>query len=88
MFNHPLALELTYIAVEEAIRLGASYADARFEFRHREDVMTHNGRLDVARSHITRGLGVRVLLQGAWGYVGVSEPSRHDVTVAARRATE
>ena len=88
MFNHPLALELTYIAVEEAIRLGASYADARFEFRHTEDVATHNGRLDLARTQITRGLGVRVLLQGAWGYVGVSEPSRHDVTVAARRAAE
>lgn len=88
MFNHPLALELTYIAVEEAIRLGATYADARFEFRHREDVVTRNGRLDLARTQITRGLGVRVLLQGAWGYVGVSEPSRHDVTVAARRAAE
>ncbi len=88
MFNHPLALELTYIAVEEAIRLGASYADARFEFRHREDVATRNGRLDLARTQVTRGLGVRVLLQGAWGYVGVSEPSRHDVTVAARRAAE
>ena len=88
VFNHPLALELTYIAVEEAIRLGASYADARFEFRHQEDVVTHNGRLDLARTQITRGLGVRVLLHGAWGYVGVSEPSRHDVTVAARRAAE
>ena len=88
MFNHPLALELTYIAVEEAIRLGASYADARFEFRHQEDVVTQNGRLDLARTQITRGLGVRVLVHGAWGYVGVSEPSRHDVTVAARRAAE
>ncbi len=88
MFNHPLALELTYIAVEEAMRLGASYADARFEFRHQEDVVTHTGRLDLARTQMTRGLGVRVLLHGAWGYVGVSEPSRHDVTVAARRASE
>lgn len=86
MFDHPLALELAYTAVEEAIRLGASYADARYELRHFEDVRTRNGRLAHAGTTVERGIGLRVLVRGAWGYVGISEPNRHDVAVAAKRA--
>lgn len=88
MFNHPFALELAYIAVEEAIRLGASYADARYEYRQHEDVLTRNGALDQAGSYTERGLGIRVLVRGAWGYTGVSEPNRHDVAIAAKKAVE
>ena len=52
MFNHPLALEQAYNAVEEAIRLGASYADARYEYHQREDVVTRNGTLSLSLIHI------------------------------------
>ncbi|MCB9651165.1 MAG: TldD/PmbA family protein [Deltaproteobacteria bacterium] len=88
MFDHPLALELAYIAVEEAIRLGASYADARYELRHEEQILTSNGRLEHVSTGLERGLGLRVLVRGSWGFVGISEPNRHDVAVAARRAVE
>lgn len=88
MFNHPFALELSYIAVEEAIRLGATYADARYEYRQHEDVTTRNGALHQAGAYTERGLGLRVLVHGTWGYVGASEPNRHDVSVCARRAVE
>jgi TldD protein len=88
LFDHPLALELAYIAVEEAIRLGASYADARYELRHEEQILTVNGRLEHVSTGLERGLGVRVLVRGSWGFVAVSEPNRHDVAVAARRAVE
>lgn len=47
---------------------------------------THNGRLAQASASIERGLGIRVLVRGSWGYVGISEPNRHDVAVAAKRA--
>lgn len=86
MFNHPLALELAHIAVEEAVRLGASFADARYEFRQHEDIVTRNGTLHQATLVTERGLGVRALVRGAWGFVAVGEPTRHDVAVAARRA--
>ena len=88
MFNHPLALELAYTAVEEALRLGASYADARYELRQHEDVTTANGALLQAAQHTERGFGLRVLLRGAWGYAAISEPNRHDVGVVVRRAVE
>lgn len=88
MFNHPLALEQAYNAVEEAIRLGASYADARYEYHQREDVVTRNGTLSHANVTQTRGIGIRVLVRGAWGFVAASEPTRHDVAIAAKRAVD
>lgn len=88
MFNHPLALELAYIAVEEVVRLGASYADARFELTHQEDIGTFNGSLRHCSESTNQGMSVRALVRGAWGQVAVSEPSRHEASVAARRAVD
>ncbi len=88
MFNHPFALELAYIAVEEAVRLGASFADVRYEFTQQEDVQTQNGALHFANTGSTTGIGIRALVRGAWGYAAISEPSRHDAAVAARRAVD
>jgi TldD protein len=88
VFNHPLALELAHIAVEEAVRLGAGFADARYEFRQHEDVVTRNGRLQQATVLTEHGIGIRALVRGAWGFVAVGEPTRHDVAVAARRAVD
>lgn len=88
MFNASFALELAYIAVEEALRLKASYVDARYEGIWREVVMVEDGRLSIAESGTERGLGVRVLVGGAWGFAAISEPNRHDVAVGVRRAVE
>ncbi|MCB9654472.1 MAG: TldD/PmbA family protein [Deltaproteobacteria bacterium] len=88
MFNHPFALEVAYSAVEESIRLGASYADARYELSQAEKLTVRDGRLDAVVHQTERGLGVRVVVRGAWGFAAVSEPTRHDVVVAARRAVD
>ena len=34
------------------------------------------------------GMGVRVLVRGAWGFAAISEPTRHDACIAARRAVD
>ncbi|MGF1510146.1 MAG: TldD/PmbA family protein [Myxococcota bacterium] len=86
--NQPLALEMAYIGVEECLRLGASYADARFELRDHEELRARNGHTTQARMTSSRGLGLRVLVRGSWAFVALSEPTRHDVSVAARRAVE
>ncbi len=86
MFENPLAIELAYIAVEEAVRLGASYADARFELHEREDINSENGALSEVSLRQQTGLGIRVLVSGAWGFSAVSTPNRHDAAAAARRA--
>jgi TldD protein len=74
------------MAVEEAVRLGAAYADARFEVASRETLRTLSGNLVRASYDIDRGLGLRVLVNGAWGFMAIGEPTRHDAVVVARRA--
>jgi TldD protein len=86
--NQQQALELAYIAVEECLRLGASYADARFESREHEEVRTRNGRLTQVRLTTGRGIGLRALVKGTWAFIALSEPTRHDVAVAARGVVE
>jgi len=86
VYSQSTALELAYVAVEEAIRLGAIYADARFEVSTREELRTLGGNLVRASYDVDRGLGLRVLARGAWGFVAVAEPTRHDAVIAARRA--
>lgn len=88
MFDPSLALELAYTAVEEAVRMNASFADVRYEALWEEEVGVSRGRLEVADAATERGLGVRVLVGGAWGFSAISEPTRHDVRVAVRRAVE
>lgn len=88
MFGNPLVLEMAQIAVEEAIRLGATFADVRYEVHQHEDLVVRNGRVHRALVTSDRGLGLRVLVNGAWGFAAVGQPTRHDVTVLARRATE
>lgn len=74
------------MAIEEAVRLGATYADARFEVSTRESLRSLSGNLVKASHETERGLGLRALVRGAWGFMAVGEPTRHDAVVAARRA--
>jgi TldD protein len=88
VFGNPLVLEMAQVAVEEAIRLGATFADVRYEVHQHEDLVVRNGRVHQAGVRSDRGLGVRALVNGAWGFAAVGQPSRHDAAVAARRAVE
>ncbi|MEL6189642.1 MAG: DNA gyrase modulator, partial [Myxococcota bacterium] len=83
-----LALELGYSAIEEALRLKASFADVRLEASLDEELTVSGGRYGGADLRSGRGLGVRVLVDGAWGYAAVDEPNRHDIAVTVKRAIE
>lgn len=88
MLDASLALELAYVAVEEALRLKASFADLRVQAIWDESVVVSDGRLAHAEAVRERGISVRVLVGGAWGFAAGSAPNRHDVGVLVRRATE
>jgi len=59
--------------VEEARRLGASYSEARFQEVVTTAITFENGLLKTYESDRLRGIGVRVLLGGAWGYSSSSD---------------
>src|SRR5436190_23833663 len=73
-------------AVDAAVGAGASYADARAVFHRSQSVATKNGNVEAVSDVESEGIGVRVLVDGAWGFAGdrrlTDEGARH----AARRA--
>ncbi|HXG25660.1 MAG TPA: TldD/PmbA family protein [Candidatus Binatia bacterium] len=61
--------DLTNRALDTAARLGASYADVRVVRRRDESINVKSGRVEGVAMGETDGFGVRVLVDGAWGFV-------------------
>jgi len=62
--------ELIDRALDAAQAAGAQYADIRITERETESLTVKNGALEAAASNLTTGFGVRVLVNGAWGFAG------------------
>jgi TldD protein len=60
--------DLCSAAVEAATSGGADYADARAVVRRAQFVSTKNGRVEQLTDTESEGIGVRVLVEGAWGF--------------------
>ncbi len=78
--------DLTRKALDRARELGASYADIRVLDTEQERVRTRNGNVDSLASSRSKGFGVRVLYQGAWGFSSsalITEPEIQRVTQEA-----
>ncbi|HEX9496774.1 MAG TPA: TldD/PmbA family protein [Candidatus Limnocylindria bacterium] len=56
------------VAVEQAASAGASYADARFVERESETVTVKDGQVEGVDRDADRGVGVRVVVDGSWGF--------------------
>jgi TldD protein len=55
-------------ALDTATALGAAYADVRIVHRRDESISIKSGRLEGVADGETEGFGVRVLVDGAWGF--------------------
>jgi TldD protein len=60
--------DLCAAAVDAATATGAEYADARVVLKRSQLVATKNGRVDRMTDAESQGIGVRVLVNGAWGF--------------------
>jgi TldD protein len=60
--------DLCAAAVAAATAAGAEYADARVVLKREQFVATKNGRVDRMTDAESEGIGVRVLVNGAWGF--------------------
>jgi len=79
---------LAEAAVDAALGAGASYADARAVSVRRQYVITKNGQLDDLSDSESEGIGVRVLVDGAWGFAGIGRLDDEAARDSALRATE
>ena len=71
--------ELTDRALNLAQTKGASYADIRVVSRERQDVSVKNGSVQEMSLDATRGFGVRVIADGAWGFASSHRLSPEEV---------
>jgi TldD protein len=60
--------DLTDRALNTATSLGATYADVRIVRRREESIQVKTGRVEGVALDETEGFGVRVLVDGAWGF--------------------
>jgi TldD protein len=65
---------------------GASYADIRLNHHTEQELSVKNGQLAAVSDDSSEGFGVRVLVDGAWGFAGSARLERAEVEEVVRRA--
>jgi TldD protein len=82
----PAVRDLVLHALDAARAAGASYADARVVRVRQQSVATRERRVAGLSDEESLGVGVRVLVGGAWGFAATREMTRDAVAGAARLA--
>lgn len=73
-------------ALDAADAAGASYADCRVVERSTQSVTVKNGRVNGVSEVDDEGCGMRVLVDGAWGFCGTQRVDAAGLEEAARLA--
>jgi TldD protein len=82
----PAAVEIATEALDAARSAGASYADARVGRYRRQEISTRERQVSGVSDTESYGLGVRVLVDGSWGFAATSVMTRAAAQSAAQQA--
>ncbi|MBI1791775.1 MAG: TldD/PmbA family protein [Acidobacteria bacterium] len=80
--------DLALNALDAAARRGVSYADVRAIESRERHVSTKNGKIGHVTSSESRGVGIRVLDHGCWGFAASDDLSAGGIEAAAALAVE
>jgi len=75
-------------ALDAAVGRGVSYADVRLIETEDRQVSTKNGKIGHVSSSVSRGVGIRVLDRGSWGFAATDDLSTEGIQAAAALAVE
>ena len=78
--------DLAIYAIDYARRLDTEYADARFETHYNELITVASGKVHCAMKNQKRGIGIRVLVKGAWGFQSTTNLSKEGIKNAVSTA--
>jgi TldD protein len=84
----PTFKDLAMLALDAAKSAGASYADVRISRNRNQALFTRERRVQNLVDNETFGFGVRVLVDGAWGFAASRELTRDEVSRIARQAVD
>jgi len=73
-------------AIDHVIRLGAEYADIRFEESNTQNITMEDNNVEKIDNIFDRCIGIRVLVNGAMGFYAVDNPEYNDYVIAAEKA--
>src|SRR6202140_5404562 len=78
--------DLAEAALNAAQVKGAAYADVRLDEHVQQDIIVKNGQLAAVSDDASEGFGVRVLVDGAWGFAGSARLNKNEVDEVVDRA--
>jgi len=78
--------DLAHFAIDHAAQLGAEYADARLESHYNELATVANGKVERAVINQKKGIGIRILVKGAWGFQSTTNLTKAGVKEAVNIA--
>ncbi len=78
--------DLALFAVDYAFKLGAEYVDARLEDHYNELITVADGKVQRGIINRKRGIGIRTLVNGAWGFQSTTDLNKKDIRQAAEIA--
>src|SRR4051812_43958729 len=81
-----LRAEVADAALSRAAALGASYADIRVNRYRRESIASRERQVQNVSRSTSRGLGLRVLVNGAWGFAATNRVEPAAARAAADQA--
>jgi TldD protein len=84
--SEPDLQALAAAALEAARSAGASYADVRFGRYRRQQVGTRERQVQGVSDSESFGVGIRALVNGAWGFASTNKVGRDDVVRVAQEA--
>lgn len=73
-------------SLDTARRRGATYADVRVMHLRQRDLTTKSGRVGTLGQSESIGLGIRVVVKGAWGFASTDRLTREGVAACAAQA--
>jgi hypothetical protein len=78
--------ELAARALEAARSAGADWADVRINTNRNQGISTRERRITGVSDNVTSGFGVRVLVDGTWGFAASGNVTNDEVVRVARQA--
>ncbi len=80
--------ELTSVALETASSVGAEYADIRIVNQKSESLTVKNSELDELTLSEDMGFGVRMIVNGSWGFASSNNVTKDEITRITKLAYE
>ncbi|MEM3766483.1 MAG: DNA gyrase modulator, partial [Candidatus Bathyarchaeia archaeon] len=83
-----MSIDFGKLALEEAAKRGASYADIRISEILNENLTVKNGEPETTSFSQLKGFGVRVIVNGAWGFAGSVNVSKEEIKRCVKLAVD